>query len=142
MIRRPPRSTLFPYTTLFRSVCWLMRQAMSASRGSSGVHRPRPNMPHSHSGASASTMSTANERADRDGRGAEINSPPCKGRPSRAGNYADVGLERVAHDHAHQTGVIGGPVRKALADLLRAGLGRALRVLLREARLSRFLTGD
>src|SRR2546430_7657184 len=23
MIRRPPRSTLFPYTTLFRSVMWL-----------------------------------------------------------------------------------------------------------------------
>src|SRR5258708_31076206 len=23
MIRRPPRSTLFPYTTLFRSVCWM-----------------------------------------------------------------------------------------------------------------------
>src|SRR6202451_4839971 len=22
MIRRPPRSTLFPYTTLFRSFCW------------------------------------------------------------------------------------------------------------------------
>src|SRR5260370_3191481 len=22
MIRRPPRSTLFPYTTLFRSSCW------------------------------------------------------------------------------------------------------------------------
>src|SRR5256886_2798049 len=67
MIRRPPRSTLFPYTTLFRS---------------------------------------------------------------------------VAHDHAHQTGVIAGPVRKSLADLLRAGLGRALRVLLRESRLSGFLTGD
>src|SRR5688572_32600274 len=26
MIRRPPRSTLFPYTTLFRSVCELLRQ--------------------------------------------------------------------------------------------------------------------
>src|SRR2546428_4569325 len=25
MIRRPPRSTLFPYTTLFRSVCALVR---------------------------------------------------------------------------------------------------------------------
>src|SRR3712207_7450407 len=25
MIRRPPRSTLFPYTTLFRSSCWLVR---------------------------------------------------------------------------------------------------------------------
>src|SRR2546430_4779856 len=24
MIRRPPRSTLFPYTTLFRSVLWLI----------------------------------------------------------------------------------------------------------------------
>src|SRR5436309_4037960 len=23
MIRRPPRSTLFPYTTLFRSHCWI-----------------------------------------------------------------------------------------------------------------------
>src|ERR1019366_2373173 len=29
MIRRPPRSTLFPYTTLFRSLwrCWLPEQA-------------------------------------------------------------------------------------------------------------------
>src|SRR3712207_7639700 len=26
MIRRPPRSTLFPYTTLFRSIEWAYRQ--------------------------------------------------------------------------------------------------------------------
>src|SRR3712207_4570526 len=26
MIRRPPRSTLFPYTTLFRSFQWLLRE--------------------------------------------------------------------------------------------------------------------
>src|SRR2546425_6394763 len=26
MIRRPPRSTLFPYTTLFRSLDWIGRQ--------------------------------------------------------------------------------------------------------------------
>src|SRR2546427_7878901 len=25
MIRRPPRSTLFPYTTLFRSISWMER---------------------------------------------------------------------------------------------------------------------
>src|SRR3712207_8680863 len=31
MIRRPPRSTLFPYTTLFRSLC---------SRDEVGVHLP------------------------------------------------------------------------------------------------------
>src|SRR2546427_5896082 len=29
MIRRPPRSTLFPYTTLFRSDLWPDRQALS-----------------------------------------------------------------------------------------------------------------
>src|SRR2546430_7521652 len=27
MIRRPPRSTLFPYTTLFRSHCWVGTKA-------------------------------------------------------------------------------------------------------------------
>src|SRR5256885_9990552 len=27
MIRRPPRSTLFPYTTLFRSVAYMEREA-------------------------------------------------------------------------------------------------------------------
>src|SRR5258706_5877241 len=27
MIRRPPRSTLFPYTTLFRSLCLALAQA-------------------------------------------------------------------------------------------------------------------
>src|SRR2546430_10735796 len=31
MIRRPPRSTLFPYTTLFRSVVWLSTEAKSAT---------------------------------------------------------------------------------------------------------------
>src|SRR5688572_31793236 len=35
MIRRPPRSTLFPYTTLFRSA--LSRQGGSAWRAGTGV---------------------------------------------------------------------------------------------------------
>src|SRR5258708_10625699 len=29
MIRRPPRSTLFPYTTLFRSIGWINNCAMA-----------------------------------------------------------------------------------------------------------------
>src|SRR5258708_18995535 len=33
MIRRPPRSTLFPYTTLFRSDCILGHRAISRSGG-------------------------------------------------------------------------------------------------------------
>src|SRR5256885_7104045 len=32
MIRRPPRSTLFPYTTLFRSVIILIAMAVPAAR--------------------------------------------------------------------------------------------------------------
>src|SRR2546426_10204180 len=31
MIRRPPRSTLFPYTTLFRSLSWYLSQAAPTS---------------------------------------------------------------------------------------------------------------
>src|SRR2546422_9926666 len=33
MIRRPPRSTLFPYTTLFRSTAFGQRRALILSRG-------------------------------------------------------------------------------------------------------------
>src|SRR5437870_6572437 len=42
MIRRPPRSTLFPYTTLFRSN-WsaLLGQCFLADRGDSGRRRDR-----------------------------------------------------------------------------------------------------
>src|SRR5258708_18928999 len=39
MIRRPPRSTLFPYTTLFRSVSRLSRRRLEALDG--GVSRTR-----------------------------------------------------------------------------------------------------
>src|SRR5256885_8000824 len=52
MIRRPPRSTLFPYTTLFRSVAPLRREAGVAAVGpgdpaaaaaqDEGVDRARP----------------------------------------------------------------------------------------------------
>src|SRR2546430_13611776 len=55
MIRRPPRSTLFPYTTLFRSVPWYIgygnwrdhhRRAVSAARSNirprTSARRPGP----------------------------------------------------------------------------------------------------
>src|SRR2546429_5576825 len=43
MIRRPPRSTLFPYTTLFRSpsIESATRAAPSASRSTSSTRAPR-----------------------------------------------------------------------------------------------------
>src|SRR3712207_7909546 len=40
MIRRPPRSTLFPYTTLFRSRC--CRGGWPRSSARPGSHRPLP----------------------------------------------------------------------------------------------------
>src|ERR1035438_7241651 len=39
MIRRPPRSTLFPYTTLFRSVHWWLGFLDRLSKGHPLMHR-------------------------------------------------------------------------------------------------------
>src|SRR5256885_7154307 len=51
MIRRPPRSTLFPYTTLFRSSCLWLQQSSStpdhSSRPSAAKKRPASCRPHS-----------------------------------------------------------------------------------------------
>src|SRR2546430_11679266 len=38
MIRRPPRSTLFPYTTLFRSPPAIERQSVPSSQWLKGAH--------------------------------------------------------------------------------------------------------
>src|SRR3712207_7855158 len=40
MIRRPPRSTLFPYTTLFRSLEFYSSLAQYSPPGSGGYDRP------------------------------------------------------------------------------------------------------
>src|SRR3712207_8903031 len=41
MIRRPPRSTLFPYTTLFRSAARGARRARGGAAGAQGARRAR-----------------------------------------------------------------------------------------------------
>src|SRR2546427_3732622 len=50
MIRRPPRSTLFPYTTLFRSVLRAARELLTARAGAEPKRRgrgaPGPGRPH------------------------------------------------------------------------------------------------
>src|SRR2546423_4624268 len=51
MIRRPPRSTLFPYTTLFRSYCFpkaLKRWIFQASRDTSPACRRRTRRSEEH----------------------------------------------------------------------------------------------
>src|SRR5260370_6450042 len=41
MIRRPPRSTLFPYTTLFRSLAWVSLKPVTGR-----THQLRAHMAH------------------------------------------------------------------------------------------------
>src|SRR5258708_15067616 len=53
MIRRPPRSTLFPYTTLFRSrICPLLERQVSPPRRPD-AERPRWRLRCPHAGRSA-----------------------------------------------------------------------------------------
>src|SRR2546429_9019193 len=48
MIRRPPRSTLFPYTTLFRSrACALNHLDLWVRRGNPNIPIPLPHIPDS-----------------------------------------------------------------------------------------------
>src|SRR5256885_12660275 len=46
MIRRPPRSTLFPYTTLFRSVNHRPPRMGRNPRSGEAVHIPSKRVPH------------------------------------------------------------------------------------------------
>src|SRR2546425_8946300 len=57
MIRRPPRSTLFPYTTLFRS-----RHSRSGARGPGQVDGDEPRPPGPVEVAGALLASSAQER--------------------------------------------------------------------------------
>src|SRR5256885_13110175 len=64
MIRRPPRSTLFPYTTLFRSVARLCAiesgAACEKSRGCTGRSYPRETPP----GAAARFLASGAGRSE------------------------------------------------------------------------------
>src|SRR2546427_3394179 len=55
MIRRPPRSTLFPYTTLFRSmrISALLMNEVCGSRREGSTAGPRPCSDHPRAGAEA-----------------------------------------------------------------------------------------
>src|SRR2546427_7741054 len=55
MIRRPPRSTLFPYTTLFRSVLWSVPSKTPADSPSGAPRSPPRMKPPARSGKSRAT---------------------------------------------------------------------------------------
>src|SRR3712207_8355706 len=61
MIRRPPRSTLFPYTTLFRSTA----DSREKSVVSAALNRPSCNGPSSAAKTASSTAARSRTRRDR-----------------------------------------------------------------------------
>src|SRR2546429_4950224 len=63
MIRRPPRSTLFPYTTLFRSLGSGAR--LSECGKATGIHHPPGASPPQGAPASALALSASDAHSDR-----------------------------------------------------------------------------
>src|SRR2546427_8140662 len=64
MIRRPPRSTLFPYTTLFRSVCSTMK-TRTGSHDETASRSPRGGPPRDETRA---LKGLREEKRKRDGK--------------------------------------------------------------------------
>src|SRR3712207_8497420 len=78
MIRRPPRSTLFPYTTLFRSCVWAVVDAIwSKTRAFGGCLGARRRRRTWHAAISRGEM-----RAIVDPRMSEWGNPPFRGYPA------------------------------------------------------------
>src|SRR6478752_2095409 len=63
MIRRPPRSTLFPYTTLFRSAAWCPRPQAPGNRQVRRTQEPRRAQSRASRAGEAATSAEAEGRA-------------------------------------------------------------------------------
>src|SRR5690348_17654093 len=61
MIRRPPRSTLFPYTTLFRSGCAALCLAAIAAAAPSGIWLDIPFIAQPENGCGAASAAMRSE---------------------------------------------------------------------------------
>src|SRR5256885_13643941 len=91
MIRRPPRSTLFPYTTLFRSDPFLMALQLLERR----EERPRLSIGHE----SQQTATTADGRLEAEDRLDALRA--CTGYFARR-RAAWINLERRSEEHTSE----------------------------------------
>src|SRR2546421_4603219 len=73
MIRRPPRSTLFPYTTLFRSAAADLRAARALEAEGARVHR-LADARHGHSHAAGGPRAGNPARGPPDRKSTRLNS--------------------------------------------------------------------
>src|SRR6266571_603690 len=105
MIRRPPRSTLFPYTTLFRPQATLGRRDGAPRLGDRGERRPWVD------GAARAVPVPAAPDPRAGGR-CDSSQPPwaARARPDRAGAGAGPARARGDQTRTHLTGRTGEPV--------------------------------
>src|SRR5258707_14578577 len=103
MIRRPPRSTLFPYTTLFRSriVCVIVLSGFR--RG----HAGRPGAPHAETGWLEAELSwpvrnLVLDLVDADGIFEDHAVRPLEIQEARTGGWMPAGAEYDRHTLARQ----------------------------------------
>src|SRR6266852_9776881 len=85
MIRRPPRSTLFPYTTLFRSLGPPRRGLLLALPLDRGGHGAAVGLPRAAARGGGGAPGRAGDRAGRRGRGLPAVSRPARPRAARGG---------------------------------------------------------
>src|SRR3712207_9483376 len=104
MIRRPPRSTLFPYTTLFRSLADgrgdLGDLLFPGQQGHEGLHRPHALREHVHDPRLAQHVAQTEALVELEGRRGET-------QPLRVGEQLE--------DHRPEGPVLGGALVAALA---------------------------
>src|SRR3712207_7500122 len=74
MIRRPPRSTLFPYTTLFRSARVIASPAPSAYTGAHVADLPATDEPRGGAGPAGRARRPGSDRRRRDRKSTRLNS--------------------------------------------------------------------
>src|SRR2546425_11742938 len=105
MIRRPPRSTLFPYTTLFRSVQFSYAFPRETAILASGLHRSAPHPPSTTVNNYGQTIrqKSRETRGPAEYRGLRFGADPAE--RSRDGLFV-VGLENSAGRVRNRSGRI------------------------------------
>src|SRR2546422_7106061 len=90
MIRRPPRSTLFPYTTLFRSLAAVA--AVAQRRAAARAARPDRRLPRQRVESGVVELARRSVEAAREAADSVEPPPPSAARPLHAGGGVDLGV--------------------------------------------------
>src|SRR2546427_3913476 len=99
MIRRPPRSTLFPYTTLFRSKVGIDDDLRAGQRtdGAVGKYLSRCLVPQGHRIPGCEAAAVDGERLRGVGTGDRVGRDGGDGRPDRKGTRLNSSHSQISY---------------------------------------------